>query len=171
MLPFRLIPVQGDAFHFENLGRQVQELPTLRSYVPYLLLGQHGAHRVPRKSRHRSIPQSLWPRQRQPQSRRVPRELLDVRAPSIFFSLHSASSHSRSFFKKTATGFDFSIPTYKATDFASYTWVERDVGRAALVLLKHYTDPSKNISGKSYPVINATISCAELVNLASKGEP
>jgi len=69
---------------------------------------------------------------------------------------------------KTATGFDFSIPAYKATDLEAFTWVERDVPAATLALLKHYTNPAKNISGKSYPVVNATLSCGELAKLTSK---
>ncbi|KAJ7214051.1 hypothetical protein GGX14DRAFT_618203 [Mycena pura] len=64
--------------------------------------------------------------------------------------------------KKTDTGFDAAIPQYKVGDREAFTWVERDVPAAALALLKNYTDPSKNISGKSYPVVNACISHSEL---------
>jgi hypothetical protein len=38
-----------------------------------------------------------------------------------------------------------------------------------LALLKNYTDPSKNISGKTYPLVNANISYAELAELTGKG--
>ncbi|KAJ7704794.1 hypothetical protein B0H17DRAFT_1301678 [Mycena rosella] len=63
--------------------------------------------------------------------------------------------------KKTATGFDLAIPSFSTTDQQAFTWVERDVPAATLALLKNYTDPSTNVSGKSYPVINANISYAE----------
>ncbi|KAJ7499578.1 hypothetical protein FB451DRAFT_1014336 [Mycena latifolia] len=70
--------------------------------------------------------------------------------------------------KKTATGFDISIPHYNATEREAFTWVERDVAAAVLALLKNYTDLSKNISGKSYPVVNATLSYAELTAMTAK---
>ncbi|KAJ7222377.1 hypothetical protein GGX14DRAFT_353080, partial [Mycena pura] len=39
---------------------------------------------------------------------------------------------------------------------------------AVLALLKNYTDPSKSISGKSYPVVNACMSYAELAARTGK---
>ncbi|KAJ7705000.1 hypothetical protein B0H17DRAFT_1326448 [Mycena rosella] len=68
---------------------------------------------------------------------------------------------------KTATGFDFGVPSFTATDREAFTWVERDVPAAALALLKNYTDQSKNISGKSYPVVT-TLSYTELVAKTAK---
>ncbi|KAJ7738368.1 hypothetical protein B0H16DRAFT_1570618 [Mycena metata] len=70
--------------------------------------------------------------------------------------------------KKTATGFDVAVSNYKANDLEAFTWVERDVPGVALALLKNYTDPSKNISGKSYPVVNANISYAKLTEMTGK---
>ncbi|KAJ7704989.1 hypothetical protein B0H17DRAFT_921018 [Mycena rosella] len=70
--------------------------------------------------------------------------------------------------RKTATGFDVPIPNYGPADRDGFTWVGRDVPAAVLALLKNYTDPSKNISGKSYPIINATISYAELAAKTGK---
>ncbi|KAJ6494125.1 hypothetical protein DFH09DRAFT_1376843 [Mycena vulgaris] len=64
--------------------------------------------------------------------------------------------------KKTPTGFDVAVPNYSATALQAFTWVERDVPAATLALLKSYTDPAKDVSGKSYPVVNATISYTEL---------
>ncbi|KAJ7490658.1 hypothetical protein FB451DRAFT_1220677 [Mycena latifolia] len=72
------------------------------------------------------------------------------------------------FLKKTANGFGISVPNYNATERAAFTWVERDVAGAVLALLKNYTDPSKNISGKSYPVVNATLSYTELTAMTAK---
>ncbi|KAJ7082957.1 hypothetical protein C8R44DRAFT_688380 [Mycena epipterygia] len=70
--------------------------------------------------------------------------------------------------KKTATGFDMSIPGYSTTDRETFSWVERDVPAATLALLKNYTDPTKDVSGKSYPVVNATMPYAELAALTGK---
>ncbi|KAJ6448791.1 hypothetical protein C8R47DRAFT_1204866, partial [Mycena vitilis] len=64
--------------------------------------------------------------------------------------------------KKTDTGYEISMPGYKATDFQAFTWVARDVPAAALALLKNYTDPSKQINGNAYPVVSATLSLGEL---------
>jgi hypothetical protein len=73
--------------------------------------------------------------------------------------------------KKTATGFDVAVSSFSATDRQAFTWVERDVAGATLALLKNYTDPSKNISGKSYPIVNANIPYAELAALTGEGAP
>ncbi|KAJ6485247.1 hypothetical protein DFH09DRAFT_1458092 [Mycena vulgaris] len=70
--------------------------------------------------------------------------------------------------KKTATGFDVAVPNYKATDREAFTWFERDVPAAVLALLKNYTDSSMHISGKSYPIVNATIPYAELAAMTAK---
>ncbi|KAJ7454373.1 hypothetical protein FB451DRAFT_1144400 [Mycena latifolia] len=69
--------------------------------------------------------------------------------------------------RKTATGFDMVVPNINNTR-EQFTWVRRDVGAAALALLKNYTDSSKKISGKSYPVINDTMSYTELAARTSK---
>ncbi|KAJ7082954.1 hypothetical protein C8R44DRAFT_822638 [Mycena epipterygia] len=70
--------------------------------------------------------------------------------------------------KKTPTGYDISVPNYSKTDRQAFTWAERDVPAATLALLKNYTDPTKDISGKSYPIVNATMSYAELAALTGK---
>ncbi|KAJ6545594.1 hypothetical protein B0H19DRAFT_1168036 [Mycena capillaripes] len=70
--------------------------------------------------------------------------------------------------KKTTTGFDLNVP-HVATDKAAFTWVERDVPAVVLALLKSYSDPSKNISGKTYPVVNENISYGELADLTGSG--
>ncbi|KAJ6562546.1 hypothetical protein B0H19DRAFT_1069156 [Mycena capillaripes] len=69
---------------------------------------------------------------------------------------------------KTDTGFDVAVPHFSTTDRQAFTWVERDVPTAALALLKNYTDPSKAISGKVYPIVNANITYAELAALTGK---
>jgi len=69
--------------------------------------------------------------------------------------------------QKTSTGFDFSVPHLKATDHQAFTWVERDVPAVTLALLKNYSDPSKKISGKTYPIVNGNITYAELATPTS----
>jgi len=69
--------------------------------------------------------------------------------------------------KKTSTGFNISIP-YSPTSLQAFTWVQHDVGESILALLKSYTDPSKNISGKSYPVIAAHMTYPDFAAMASK---
>ncbi|KAF7343289.1 DDE Tnp4 domain-containing protein [Mycena venus] len=36
----------------------------------------------------------------------------------------------------------------------SHTWIGHDLGQAAVALLTHYTDPSKDVLGKLYPVVS-----------------
>ncbi|KAJ7772956.1 NmrA-like family-domain-containing protein [Mycena maculata] len=56
--------------------------------------------------------------------------------------------------KKTSTGFHISAPgNYSLSSL--FTWVQHDVSESVLALLKSYTDRTKNISGKSYPVLTA----------------
>ncbi|KAJ7769125.1 hypothetical protein DFH07DRAFT_769030 [Mycena maculata] len=57
---------------------------------------------------------------------------------------------------KTSTGFDV----------VAFTWV--DVPAATPALLKTYTDPSKNISGKSYPIVGTITPYAELAAMTGK---
>jgi hypothetical protein len=71
--------------------------------------------------------------------------------------------------KKTATGYNISIPNFKLTDRQSFAWISRDVPAAALALLKNYTDPSKQINGKAYPVVCATMPYSELAAMTGKG--
>ncbi|KAF7354408.1 NmrA domain-containing protein [Mycena venus] len=56
--------------------------------------------------------------------------------------------------QKTDTGYTIPIAKYGPDDMQSATWVARDLGQAALALLTQYTDPSKGVLGKSYPVIS-----------------
>ncbi|KAJ7094241.1 hypothetical protein C8R43DRAFT_1092448 [Mycena crocata] len=70
--------------------------------------------------------------------------------------------------KKTATGFSVTMPHSRPTDLQTFSWIERDLPAAALALLKNYTDPTKNVSGKSYPIVNARISYGELAAETAK---
>ncbi|KAJ7676791.1 hypothetical protein DFH06DRAFT_1122092 [Mycena polygramma] len=89
----------------------------------------------------------------------------------IFSSLPSIAKSSNNKYKNVVQceGNKFSrrqpqatMPGYKAADRQSFMWVARDVPAAALALLKNYTDPSKQINGKAYPVVSATLSLGEL---------
>ncbi|KAJ7878826.1 hypothetical protein B0H14DRAFT_2567117 [Mycena olivaceomarginata] len=70
--------------------------------------------------------------------------------------------------KKTDTGFNVAVPHFSTADRQAFTWIEQVVPATILALLKNYTDPSKNISGKTYPLVNANISYAELAELTGK---
>jgi len=72
--------------------------------------------------------------------------------------------------KKTATGFDISVPNYSPTALHPLTWFGHDLGESVLALLKNYTDPSKNVSGKSYPVVTANITYPDTVAMIAKGK-
>ncbi|KAJ6479668.1 hypothetical protein C8R45DRAFT_1005759 [Mycena sanguinolenta] len=70
--------------------------------------------------------------------------------------------------KKTDTGYDISVPICNAAAVASYAWISRDVPAAVLALLNNYTDPTKEINGKAYPVVNARLSYGELAEMTAK---
>ncbi|KAJ7025939.1 hypothetical protein C8F04DRAFT_1126825 [Mycena alexandri] len=70
--------------------------------------------------------------------------------------------------KKTDTGYNIAVPNYPATSRQSFLWVERDIPAAALALLNNYTDPSKDINGKVYPVVTANMTYPELAAKTSQ---
>ncbi|KAJ7330341.1 hypothetical protein DFH08DRAFT_882414 [Mycena albidolilacea] len=70
--------------------------------------------------------------------------------------------------KKTDTGLNITVPKFTPTARQSFTWVGHDVGESTLALLKNYTDSSKNISGKAYPVVTANMSFPDLAAIISK---
>ncbi|KAJ7124018.1 hypothetical protein C8R43DRAFT_1031564 [Mycena crocata] len=74
----------------------------------------------------------------------------------------------RQLLKKTPTGFDIAVPHYGIADREAFTWVERDVPAVTLALLKGYTDSSKKISGKSYPIVNGSPKYSELAAMSAK---
>ncbi|KAJ6459658.1 hypothetical protein C8R45DRAFT_1030646 [Mycena sanguinolenta] len=59
-------------------------------------------------------------------------------------------------------------PLLYPTSLSSFTWVGHDVGEATLALLKNYNDPSKNVSGRAYPVVTGTMSFPDLATIISK---
>ncbi|KAF7359736.1 NmrA domain-containing protein [Mycena venus] len=71
----------------------------------------------------------------------------------------------RHMLEKTERGYDLAVPMYKATDLEAFAWISRDLPAASLALLKNYADPTKQINGKAYPVVNANISYAKLAEM------
>ncbi|KAK7048076.1 NmrA domain-containing protein, partial [Favolaschia claudopus] len=76
--------------------------------------------------------------------------------------------YTRPFMKATEGGYHIALPILKPTDLESFTWISRDLPAAVLGLLKNYSDPTKQINGKSYPVVTTTLQCAKLAELAGK---
>ncbi|KAF7336146.1 NmrA domain-containing protein [Mycena venus] len=70
--------------------------------------------------------------------------------------------------EKTPTGFNIGIPKYDPTSLQAFTWIGRDLAASTLALLKSYTDPAKNVNGKSYPVITANMTYPNLAAMVSK---
>ncbi|KAJ7652449.1 NAD(P)-binding protein [Mycena polygramma] len=69
---------------------------------------------------------------------------------------------------KTDTGYTIPIPKYAPEDEQVGTWVAHDLGAAAVGLLTHYSDASKGVLGKSYPVITARFTYPELAATVAK---
>lgn len=72
--------------------------------------------------------------------------------------------------KKTPAGYTFSVAHYNPTSLQTFTWVERALGPSVLALFKNYSDPTKNIVGKSFPVVTAILTYPELIDKISAGE-
>ncbi|KAJ7229563.1 NAD(P)-binding protein [Mycena haematopus] len=70
--------------------------------------------------------------------------------------------------RKTDNGFNITIPTYSPTAGQAFSWVGHDVGESTLALLKNYADPSKEISGKAYPVVTGNMTFPDLAAMISK---
>ncbi|KAJ7466139.1 hypothetical protein B0H11DRAFT_2239867 [Mycena galericulata] len=70
--------------------------------------------------------------------------------------------------KKTAAGFSYTVAKYSPTALRAITGVQHDVGEAAVALLRNYTDPAKDVLGKSYPVVTANMTGPEIAALASQ---
>ncbi|KAJ7752602.1 NAD(P)-binding protein [Mycena metata] len=55
---------------------------------------------------------------------------------------------------KTDTGYTIAIPKFAPEDLQAATWVANDLGQSAVALLTHYSDPSKGVLDKVYPVVS-----------------
>ncbi|KAF8212775.1 hypothetical protein K438DRAFT_1928034 [Mycena galopus ATCC 62051] len=70
---------------------------------------------------------------------------------------------------KTDSGnFVIPIPKFGPDDMQSCTWVAHDLGQAAVALLTNYTDPSKGVLGRSYPVVSLKFTYPELAAAIAK---
>ncbi|KAJ7636664.1 hypothetical protein FB45DRAFT_907054 [Roridomyces roridus] len=69
---------------------------------------------------------------------------------------------------KTDTGYSITVPTWGPDNIQRSTWVGHDLGNAAVALLTNYTDPSKEVLGKSFQAISFTFKYPELVKALSK---
>ncbi|KAJ7302719.1 hypothetical protein DFH08DRAFT_1089644 [Mycena albidolilacea] len=65
---------------------------------------------------------------------------------------------------KIDTGYSIAIPQFDANDVQSATcqWVRHDFGTAAVALLTNYTDKTKGVLGKVYPVVSLRFTYTEL---------
>ncbi|KAJ7897953.1 NAD(P)-binding protein [Mycena olivaceomarginata] len=72
------------------------------------------------------------------------------------------------FLRKTPTGFNISIPNYSPTSLQCFTWVEHDVSESSLAVLKSYTDPSKNLPGKTFPVVTGIMTYSDLAAMTAR---
>ncbi|KAJ7123619.1 hypothetical protein C8R44DRAFT_875803 [Mycena epipterygia] len=70
--------------------------------------------------------------------------------------------------KKTPTGFNISVPNYNPTSLEAFSWIGNDLGESVLALLKSYTDSTKSVLGKSYPVVTANMTFPGLAAMISK---
>ncbi|KAJ6595510.1 hypothetical protein DFH09DRAFT_142066 [Mycena vulgaris] len=64
--------------------------------------------------------------------------------------------------QKTETGYTIPIAKYGPEDPQEATWITRDLGAAAVALLSNYTDPTKEILGKGFPVISMKFTYAQM---------
>ncbi|KAJ7738391.1 hypothetical protein B0H16DRAFT_1424930 [Mycena metata] len=92
----------------------------------------------------------------------------DLAYASLHLGGFTSNLWRRNTLKKTPTGFNISIPKYSPTALQAFTWVENNVPEATITLLKNYDDPSRDISGKVYPVVTATMSYPDLAGMIAK---
>lgn len=71
--------------------------------------------------------------------------------------------------QKSDTGYTIPIAKYAPEDTQSMTWVAHDLGQAAVALLTNYTDASKGVLGKSYPVVSFRPTYPQFADAIAKG--
>ncbi|KAJ7121677.1 hypothetical protein C8R44DRAFT_671584 [Mycena epipterygia] len=69
--------------------------------------------------------------------------------------------------RKTDTGYNISIARYNPASTQTITWVARDLGPSVIALLRNYTDPTKNVLGKAFPVVTSIVTYPELAKRIS----
>ncbi|KAJ6455341.1 NAD(P)-binding protein [Mycena vitilis] len=70
---------------------------------------------------------------------------------------------------KADAGYIIPVPKYGANDQQSATWVAHDLGQAAVALLTNYSDASKKVVGKTFPVVSLRFTYTELAAAVAKG--
>ncbi|KAJ6585901.1 hypothetical protein B0H19DRAFT_1206959 [Mycena capillaripes] len=70
---------------------------------------------------------------------------------------------------KGDAGYTIPVAKYGPHDIQSVTWVARDLGAAALALLKNYTNSSTGVIGKTYPVVSFRCSYTQLAAEIAEG--
>ncbi|KAK7018548.1 NmrA domain-containing protein [Favolaschia claudopus] len=65
-------------------------------------------------------------------------------------------------------GYQVSLPSFQADDLQGFCWIGRDLPATVLGLLKNYADPTKQINGKAYPVVNDRVSYGKLAEMTAK---
>ncbi|KAJ7148356.1 NAD(P)-binding protein [Mycena filopes] len=71
--------------------------------------------------------------------------------------------------RATETGYTIPIPKFGPDNVQAATWVGHDFGQSALALLTHYTDPSKGVLGKEYPVVSMRFTFPQLAAAVAAG--
>ncbi|KAJ7123602.1 hypothetical protein C8R44DRAFT_704207 [Mycena epipterygia] len=77
-------------------------------------------------------------------------------------------THPMRFLQKTPTGFNITVPKYNPASLEAFSWIGHDLGESVLALLKSYTDSTKGVLGKSYPVVTANMTFPDLVAMIAK---
>ncbi|KAJ7844203.1 hypothetical protein B0H13DRAFT_2096889 [Mycena leptocephala] len=72
------------------------------------------------------------------------------------------------YLKKTSNGYTIPIAKFGPNDAERFTWVAHDLGAATVALLTHYSDPSKGVLGKSYPVVSFRSTYSQLAAAIAK---
>ncbi|KAK7046347.1 NmrA domain-containing protein [Favolaschia claudopus] len=68
--------------------------------------------------------------------------------------------------QKNDNGYSLVVPKYNPTSTQTFTWT-RDIGPSAVALLKNYTDASKGVLGKAFPVVTSIMNFTEVAKKIS----
>ncbi|KAJ7099877.1 NAD(P)-binding protein [Mycena crocata] len=72
------------------------------------------------------------------------------------------------YLKQTPSGYNIPVATFTVNDNQAFTWVGHDLGAASVALLAHYSDPSKGVLGRAYPVVSFRCTYAEVAAAIAK---
>ncbi|KAG2117282.1 uncharacterized protein F5147DRAFT_672077 [Suillus discolor] len=60
---------------------------------------------------------------------------------------------------------ELTVARYNAQTPQYFTWVERDLGRCALALLKHYKDPQSEVLSRTFYAVSAKLNYTQLASI------